>query len=711
MIRSSICALVALLVSLPVLEGQNQTVGLFLYNSAKTSPGYILLPPLHNGRTYLIDNNGQVINTWNSGNSEPGRMAYLLPNGHLLRADSLPNQGPPTGGGEGGRIKEYDWQGNVVWTFEYATSAYALHHDFKQLPNGNVIALLVETKTSAEMLAAGFRPDILQPGANGILLPDAVVEIQPARPTGGQIVWEWHVWDHLVQNYDASKANYGAPAAHPELVNPNAAYPHQIPAFWNHMNAIDYNPALDQIVLSVRGNSEIWVIDHSTTKAQAVGHTGGLYGKGGDLLYRWGDPVMYSAGSAADEMLFQQHDAQWIAPGLPGAGDILVFNNGLNRPAGQYSSVDEFVPPVDANGSYTLTSGSAYGPKQLAWTYAGTGANQYFEGDISGAERMPNGNTLICYGAHGVLMEVTASGEIVWKYVNPVVQTGPLTQGQTPGLDAKNENMDAVFKVRKYAPDYSGLAGQDLTPKGTIEQYAFTLVNGASMRAGSAAAGAIMSVFGSSLADSEAVAQTTPLPATLAGASVQITDSAGVTQSCPLFYASPKQINLLVPDGCAPGPATLTIRRDSGGSVWANVAVASVAPGLFSVNASGQGVGAIVGLRIDGSGQRSDVPVFRYDASGKQYVSVPIDLGAAADQVYLSLYGTGIRGLSSPSAVTVTIGGVAVPVLGAWAHSQFSGLDQVNVGPLPRTLAGKGDSSVALQVDGRTANAVTVNIQ
>jgi uncharacterized protein (TIGR03437 family) len=691
MIRSGICTLAALLVSIPALEGQSQTVGLFLNNPVKTSPGYTLLPPMHNGLTYLIDNNGQVVHTWNSGNYEPGRMAYLLPNGHLLRADSLPNEGPPIGGGDGGQIREYDWQGDVLWTFDYATATYALHHDFKQLPNGNVIALMDETKTPADMLAAGFLPNMLQTGGNGDIYPDAVVEIQPVYPTGGQIVWEWHVWDHLVQNYDSTRADYGSPAAHPELVDPNASYPQQIAAFWNHMNAIDYNAALDQIMLSVRGNSEIWVIDHSTTTVQAAGHTGGRYGRGGDLLYRWGNPAMYSAGTRADEMLFQQHDAQWIAPGLPGAGDVLVFNNGVNRPAGQYSSVDEFVSPVDASGNYPLASGPAYGPKQLTWTYAGTGANQYFVPDIGGAERVANGNTILCYGTLGLLMEVTAAGEMVWKYVNPVVQAGPLTQGQTPALDAKNENMNAVFKVRKYAPDYAGLAGRDLTPKGPIEQYAFAVVNGAGMMAGSAASGAIMSVFGSSLA---------------ADAGVRITDSAGVTQSCPLFYASPTQINLLVPDGCAPGPATLTI-----GSAWASVVVESVAPGLFSKNESGQGVGAIVGLRIDGSGQRSDVPIFTHDAAGNQYAAVPIDLGAASDQVYLSLYGTGIRGLSSLAAVTVTIGGVAVPVLSASAQSQYPGLDQVNVGPLPRTLAGKGNSSVVLQVDGRTANAVTVNIE
>jgi uncharacterized protein (TIGR03437 family) len=270
--------------------------------------------------------------------------------------------------------------------------------------------------------------------------------------------------------------------------------------------------------------------------------------------------------------------------------------------------------------------------------------------------------------------------------------------------------MNAVFKVRKYAPDYPGLAGQDLTPRGMIEKYAITVVNGAGMQAGSAASGAFLSLFGSGLASGTAAAQTTPFPTTLGGASVQITDSAGVTQPCPLSYASPTQINLLVPDGVAAGPATLTVRQSSGSSAWAMVAVESVAPGLFSMSGSGQGVGAILGVRVDSSGQQSSVPVFSCGASGG-CVAVPIDVSAASGQVYLSLYGTGIRGFSSLSNMTATIGGVAVPVFGAAAQSQYPGLDQVNVGPLPATLAGKGSSSVVLRVDGRTSNAVTVTIQ
>ena len=191
------------------------------------------------------------------------------------------------------------------------------------------------------------------------------------------------------------------------------------------------------------------------------------------------------------------------------------------------------------------------------------------------------------------------------------------------------------------------------------------------MMTGSAAPVGIMTVFGIGLADSAAAAAIAPLPTALAGTTVQITDSAGVTPILPSVLPSPTQINLLVPGGSALGPATFTIRRDSVeplGECGSRIRAA----GLFSMNASGQGVGAIIGLRVDGSGQRNDVPVFSCGASGK-CVSTAIDLGAATDQVYLSLYGTGIRGLSSPSAITVTAGGVPVPVLGAARNGSSPG--------------------------------------
>jgi hypothetical protein len=435
-----------------------QQVGL-IQNSSGAFTGYTLLAPKHYTATYLIDNAGKVVNSWNS-RYLPGQSVYLLENGHLLRSCFTRNQAF-IGGGEGGGLEEYDWEGNLVWEFWYSSDKYLMHHDIKPLPNGNVLALAVEKKTLEECIAAGFQANALK---EKYLYPDTVIEIKPTGSQGGEIVWEWHVWDHLVQDDNQAVANYASVSAHPELVDVQCNGGRETVAFWNHMNSIDYNPTLDQVLLSVRGCSEIWVVDHSTTKAEAAGHSGGKSGKGGDLLYRWGNPQAYGNGSANSQQLFQQHDAQWIKPGVPGAGNILIYNNGLSRPAGNYSSVDEIVPPVDKNGNYTQTSGSPYGPSGVLWTYKANPPSSLYSEAISGCQRLPNGNTLICDGVKGVLLEVTAGGETVWKYVNPVIATGPVTQGTPIPLDDRGHQLNAVFKVQRYAPGFPWLAGKTLVP-------------------------------------------------------------------------------------------------------------------------------------------------------------------------------------------------------------------------------------------------------
>ena len=446
-----------------------QTVGLFL-NDPRAFVGYTLLAPKQYTSTYLIDNNGKIVHSWTASKYPPGQSAYLLANGDLIRACSVKNPDLTTGGGEGGRIEEFNWDGNLVWSLDYTTPLYMQHHDFVVLPNGNILMLVVEKKTYDESVAAGFDPSKLngEIKTNGYMVPDSIVEIKPTLPVGGTVVWSWHVWDHLVQSYSSAKVNYGVVAAHPELVNPNSA-PQQIPAFWNHMNSITYNAALDQVMVSVRGNSEIWIIDHSTTTAEAAGHTGGKHGKGGDLLYRWGNPAQYGSGTQNDQTLFQQHCAVWIDAGLPGAGDILIFNNGLGR---GYTTIDQITPPVDASGNYSLVAGKAYGPTILTWTYKANPPTSFFASEISGAQRLLNGDTLICDGIHGTIFEVTAAGEMVWKYVNPVVKTGPLGKDDVipPDTMKQGQFLNEVFRVVRYAPDYPGLADGTLTPSTTIEK-------------------------------------------------------------------------------------------------------------------------------------------------------------------------------------------------------------------------------------------------
>ena len=448
-------------VSLDIATISEGKLGL-VTNTAKAAPGYTLFAPKHRTMTYLINNDGQVVHQWTKCQYEPGQTVYLLENGHLLRCCFTHAQGF-TRGGEGGRLEEYDWDDNLVWEFDYASDQHMLHHDIAVMPNGHILALAVERRTLDQCINAGFDPSMIR---DRELYPDYVIEIEPTPPSGGKIVWEWHGWDHLVQDRDPQKANYAKIAEHPERIGVDCNG-RGAPAFWNHINAIAYNAKLDQVMLSVRGCNEIWILDHSTTSQEAAGHTGGKHGKGGDLLYRWGNPAAYGRGDERARQLFEQHDARWIPEGSPGAGNILIFNNGLDR---GYSSIEEIVPPTDANGNYQLTENAAYGPSKPVWNYTAPNRTDFFSSEISGAQRLPNGDTLICAGVLGTFFEITPKGDTAWKYVNPVVRGGVLAQGEQPGVDDRGHYLNAVFRICRYPLNYPGLIGKDLKPAGLIEQ-------------------------------------------------------------------------------------------------------------------------------------------------------------------------------------------------------------------------------------------------
>jgi hypothetical protein len=452
-------------------------------NDPRALQGYTLLAPLDSSSTYLLDMQGKVVHTWTS-DCHPALCPLLLENGNLLRAGSIGNEsrvfGP--GPGVGGKIQEFTWDGKLVWDFRFYNARQLPHHDMTRLPNGNVFLIVSDRKTNEEAIAAGRRPEL---AGDRHSIPDSLVEIKPTGPTTGKVVWEWHLWDHLVQDFDKTKANYGNVREHPELVNINFGEDDLKPpaaaktgakagqpatpirprgnSDWTHFNGVAYNPELDQIAVSVWTFSEFWIIDHSTTTAEAASHAGGRSGRGGDLLYRWGNPRAYRAGTKADQKLFRQHNAHWIARGLPGEGHLLVFNNGNGRPGGDYSSVDELVLPVDTQGRYDCKPGTAYGPDKPVWSYSAPNKKDFYSSFISGTQRLPNGNTLICSGANGTIFEVTPSKEIVWKYVNPSkgnTSVGPLappgqilspiageflgvSTGQRMQLDALQKDIDA----------------------------------------------------------------------------------------------------------------------------------------------------------------------------------------------------------------------------------------------------------------------------
>ena len=465
--------------------------GLLRYEQG-AAEGYTLFAPIRSTTTYLIDMDGNVVHSWES-DSQPGHAVYLLENGNLLRCARERENETFRGGGVGGRVQEFAWDGTVVWEFVYSNGEHCQHHDIEPLPNGNVLLIAWERKSEAEAIAAGRNPELL---SSGQLWTDHVVEVRPDRPRGGTIVWEWHVWDRLIQDHDPDKANFGVVADHPELIDVNFGGDfgplspeerRQLEALgymppspepragrgipdWNHINAIAYNAELDQIALTVLGSNEIWVIDHSTTTAQAAGHTGGKSGRGGDILYRWGNPRAYRAGSAGDQQLFAQHDAHWIAPGLSGAGNLLVFNNGRRRPDGEHSSIEEIVPPLDETGRYAREPGAAFGPAQPLWTYTAPRKTSFLSRRISGAQRLPNGNTLVCSGEHGRFFEIDTDGRVVWEYVNPFGRRPP----EPPGGRARGGHPlrdrpprtgagpNPVFRAIRLPPDHPGLAGRDL---------------------------------------------------------------------------------------------------------------------------------------------------------------------------------------------------------------------------------------------------------
>ena len=222
---------------------------------------------------------------------------------------------------------------------------------------------------------------------------------------------------------------------------------------------------------------------------------------------------------------------------------------------------------------------------------------------------------------------------------------------------------------------------------------------------------AITAAFGTNLATMTLSATTTPLPTTLGGTKISVRDAAGVERPAPLFFISPTQINFLMPSGTANGTASLIITSGDGAISIGTAQVMPVAPALFTANASGSGLAAGVALRVKPDGTQLFEAIARFDAAQNRFAAVPIDLGNENEPVFLVLYGSGIRRRSALSAATATIGGLAQPVLFAGAVEGLFGLDQVNVGPLSRSLIGRGEVDVSLTVDGKVANMARVSFK
>ncbi len=438
-------------------------------------------------RTYLLDMEGRVVHTWPIGTNP-----HLLDNGHILDASKDDPSGFPG-------FAELDWDGKVVWEYVEKRDGYAPHHDWVRIVNRQLNApttLYIANKsiTHEQAIAAGANPDN-GPYEDGQM--DAIVEVD----LQGNVVWEWWFFDHVVQDVDATKANYVGDgktvADYPGRININLPG-RPLKRDWLHCNSLDYNAESGHIVInSVQG--ELYVIDHDGTfvAGDLPASLAQAAGPAGDFLYRFGDPARYAQGdpprvlenwdsaTSGHKQMGGAHDVHWIRPGLPGAGHIMVFNNGqyLFQRAPQ-SSILEINPFVDASGRdtgryvnppdadyrrETYDKDTHNQPRQVSnqvvWTYRSVNSHGFFSHIGSSGQRLPNGNTFICSDTEGHFFEVTAEGELVWEYINPVTRDGAVKV-----LGDVLPMTNSAFRAYRYGPDHPALQGRELTPQGSITE-------------------------------------------------------------------------------------------------------------------------------------------------------------------------------------------------------------------------------------------------
>lgn len=434
------------------------TIGL-LSRESTVSDIYILVGGISGDEVYLINNCGRYIHSWQDLYSG-GLSSYLTTDGSLYRSEIV--SGSFSSGGSTGQISKYNWDGDLVWRGTIAEEdVLHHHHDITILPNGNILALVWEAIDKDVAISLGRAPSLISDSG---IYAEVIYEIQPFGTQDYEIVWRWNVLDHLVQDFDPSLLNYGVISENPHCIDFNySAQASGTNPDYFHFNAIDYHPQLDQILVSSRTLSEIFIIDHSTTIAEAASSTGGNSGRGGDLLFRYGNPAVYQIGDSNDQVFYGQHDARWVRQ-LDGSynSTLSVYNNGSTR-EGNYSTIDEVNATWDPiSKTYPYSDELGFAVSQHSEVIDGNAYLDFNSSRMSGATKLYNGNYSICHALEGRLHEIDTDGQILWEYRYPVNQSGSMTQGDFP-------TGNTVFKTAVYHPTYSAFVDRDLSSQGPIE--------------------------------------------------------------------------------------------------------------------------------------------------------------------------------------------------------------------------------------------------
>jgi hypothetical protein len=407
--------------------------GLLTWDKDKTFDGYTLIAPTYTKNIYLIDMAGNLVHKWETKNDN-GLYAELLPNGNILRGAAVNDRFAVYFGGSSGSVQELDWNGNVVWEYKMNSPQGFYHHAFDRMPNGNTLLLGWEQKSWEEAVKKGRDPKstfwqgVVSPAdpkrerVYGIW-PDFVREIDRS----GKTVWEWHVWDHIGRGTDQIDINFTLPGT----VGPLYAGPD-----WTHFNTVQYLPEKDQVLVNSRNFGEFFIIDKKT----------------GNIVYRWGNPGTHGKGRLpggyaddGDQILFGPHHPQ-----MQKDGNITVFDNGTFRPTGNYSRVLEMDPKT---GKIIWQFTSKVIPRY---------GNTFYSPFQSSAQKLPNDNFLVTSTNWGHIFEINRKKEVVWEYINPI---------NAKGSNCVRDDFDVTFEVHRsyrYAPDYPGLKGKNLTPKGPL---------------------------------------------------------------------------------------------------------------------------------------------------------------------------------------------------------------------------------------------------
>jgi len=413
------------------IEAFSTPTGVLQWDEKQAYNGYTLVSPSTATTSYLIDMKGDVVHEWKT-KYKPGLYAELLPNGNLLRGVTFKKLMVPFGGASSG-VQELDWDGNVVWEYIISDKKTLQHHTFQRLENGNTLILGWEYKSYDEAMAKGRKPETL-PKKNGAISKkmkyggiwsDFVVEVDAK----GKKVWSWHVWDYLGTGKNQFDINFILPMDGPYGDSD-----------WTHFNTIEYIPETGQLLLCGRNFGEIYLIDKKT----------------GKMVYRWGNPFAYGKGKgpsfldAGDQELFGPHDSTWL-----GDGKIMIFDNGWQNPEKNRSRIII----LD-----TKTS-------KIAWEYKAKNSSAFYSAFQGAVQMLENGNMLITSTNTGHVFEITAEEkepEIVWEFISPWMKNKAvalLTEEHAIISPYSNMMLNYVHRAYRYAPDYAGLKGKDLSKK------------------------------------------------------------------------------------------------------------------------------------------------------------------------------------------------------------------------------------------------------